>query len=80
MKITIEFNDENPDDMMKMKRMLAGDGMAFALFELTRNKRKTVEWEIETKSLDANQTLDRVFELLNSELEDNGVDISQIVS
>lgn len=44
MKITIEFNDENPDDMMKMKRMLAGDGMAFALFELTRNKRKTVEW------------------------------------
>lgn len=71
--VEFKFDLDNPDERVKMMRMLAADGMAFALFELTHNEKRNLENIVESKNLDSFQTLDLVFERLNQLLEENEV-------
>ncbi len=48
-KAILKFDLSNPDDMTEFKRVNKATDMTIALFDITSNTRKSLEYEIENK-------------------------------
>lgn len=84
----LKFNLSDPDDYQDFKRATKANDMAFALFELLRNTRKGLEWEIAAKLSEAKDkgeefgaydALDLIYETIYEKMEDNNINIDELV-
>jgi hypothetical protein len=87
-KAILKFDLNDPDDKSEFKRVNKANDMAFALFEITRNTRKGLEYEIESKlehakssgeEFDHYDVLYMVFERISEELGAHNIDIDDLL-
>ena len=79
-KAILEFDLNDPDDIMAHLRAVKSLDMALTLWEIVYNTKKTIEWQIESEKLDANTVLDKVYEIIWQELEEHGIKLDDLVN
>jgi hypothetical protein len=87
-KAILEFDLSDPDDQQQFNRVVNADKMAFALFEITRNSRKGLMWDVERKISELKDNkdefshfdaVDMVYDMIFEKLSENGIDIDDLV-
>lgn len=87
-KAILKFDLSDPDDLQDFKRAIKANDMAFALFDIFRNMKKSMEWDIEAKMseakdkdevFDAFDTLDLIYDTMYQKLEDNNININELI-
>ena len=81
MKVTLEFNIEDEDDDMQLRRMLKSTDMASALHEILYNLQKKAEWECESLEADSDPS-DGVYvyrRLIGELLDKRGIIIDDLI-
>jgi hypothetical protein len=87
-KAILKFDLSDPDDLIDFKRTTKANDMAFTLFEIFRNTKKGLEWDISTKISDAKDkgeefsafdALDLIYDTLFEKLNDNDINIDDLV-
>ena len=71
MKTTLQFND---DEQQEALRAMSAQSMVSVLFEIRYNMRKNLEWWMDgNENATTEEVVDRVFEMINNEIEDAGI-------
>jgi hypothetical protein len=87
-KAILKFDLSDPDDLIDFKRAVKAGDMAFTLFEIFRNTKKGLEWDISAKISDAKDkgeefsafdALDLIYDALFEKLNDNDINIDDLV-
>ena len=87
-KAILKFDLSDPDDLQDFKRATKANDMAFAFFDIFRNTKKSLEWEISSKiesakdngdEFDALDALDLIYGTLYEKLEDNNINIDELL-
>ena len=80
MKVIIEYND-SVDDQMALKRAMKSNDLAATLFEIQINMKKKMVHMLDAKdATDAEyDLLEKVWECINEELENNDINIDSLV-
>lgn len=76
-KLVFDLND--PDDRKAHYRAIKSLDMASALWDLTHNTRKSLEWSLEGKEIDKYETLDMVFEKIYEILDDHNINTDELL-
>jgi hypothetical protein len=76
----LKFDLNDPDDVMGHKRAVKSLDMAIALWEITHNTKKGLEWSLEGKDLDKYDTLELVFEKIYEILNDNNINCDELIN
>jgi hypothetical protein len=82
MKATFVFDMNDPEDMMDHKRMSNALGMALVLWELKVNVKRKMEDIIDSSDiqpLSGQDTLDKMFEIIDELMEDQGLYIENLI-
>jgi len=82
MKATFEFDMNDPEDVMDHKRMSNALGMALVLWEIRHNVKRKIENIIDSSDiqpLSGQDTLNKVFELIDELMEDQGISIDHLI-
>ena len=80
MKVTIEFDLDNPDkdDKTNLEMALDAANMYLALWEFNYNSFKKLEWELSSNdNLDKYDALQLFFDRFRETLEDHKIDLSK---
>jgi hypothetical protein len=80
MKVTMEFDLDNPDkgDKKNLEMALDADNMYMALWEFNNNAFKKLEWELESNDkLDKYDALQLFFDKFRETLDDYKIDLSK---
>lgn len=78
MKATLEFNLDEPDEEMAYQRCIKSKDMAMALWEITHNTKKNLEYTLESTA-DKFETLELVFDKIYEILKDNNINTEQLI-
>jgi hypothetical protein len=78
MKATLEFNLDEPDEEMAYQRCIKSKDMAMALWEITHNTKKNLEYRLESTA-DKFETLELVFDKIYEILKDNNINTEQLI-
>jgi hypothetical protein len=87
-KAILKFDLSDPDDIKHFNRVVNTDNMAFALFEITRNSKKTLEWTIEQKITELENkgeefspydAMDLVYEMIFEKLSEYNINIDDLI-
>jgi hypothetical protein len=76
----LKFDLNDPDDVMAHKRAVKSLDMAMALWEITHNTKKGLEWSLEGKDLDKYDALELVFEKIYEILNDNNINCDELIN
>jgi len=76
-KLTFDLND--PDDRKSHFRAIKSLDMASALWDLTHNTKKGLEWSIEAKELDKYEVLEMVFDKIYEILNDHNINTDELL-
>lgn len=80
-KATLTFDLSDPDDRLEHIRAVNADNLAFALWEIVFNLKKTMERELEAaQELSDYDILDKTFEHIHVILDDHGIIIDDWVT
>jgi hypothetical protein len=79
-KAIIEYNLNDPDDIMAHKRAIKSDDMALALWEITHNTKKRLEWSMEGKEIDKYDALELVFDKIHEIMSEHNIDLDDLIS
>jgi hypothetical protein len=79
-KATLEFDLNDPDDIMHHLRAVKSTDLVLALWEFAYNTKKGIGWEIEQKKLDPYDTLDKVFEKFWEKMEERGIKLDDLIN
>ena len=79
-KAIIEYNLNDPDDVMAHKRAIKSDDMAFALWEIIHNTKKGLEWSMENKEIDKYDALELVFDKIHEIISEHNIDLDDLIS
>jgi hypothetical protein len=82
MKATFVFDMNDPEDMMDHKRMSNALGMALVLWELKVNVKRKMEDIIDSSDiqpLSGQDTLDKMFEIIDELMEDQGLNMENLI-
>lgn len=80
MKAQLNFDLENVEDLMDLKRCVQSTEMAHVIWELVHNSKKHLENAICSDTISRYDALDMVFEKINSLLDDNGIIIDKLIN
>ena len=80
MKAQLHFDLENLDDEMEIKRCLKSTEMALVLWELVHNSKKSLEWKMESDTINRYDALDMVFERIIELLEEYDINIDKLIN
>jgi hypothetical protein len=78
-KAKIEYDLSEIDDVYAHKRAIKSLDMALALWEITHNTKKGLEWSIEGKEMDKYDTLEMVFEKIYEILSEHKIDLEDLM-
>jgi hypothetical protein len=76
----LEFDLNEPDDIMAHKRATKALDLASALWDITHNTKKSIEWSLEGKELDKYEVLDLVYERIYEILEDHNIKLDDLIN
>jgi hypothetical protein len=76
----LKFDLNDVDDRMAHLRSVKSLDMAMALWEITHNTKKGLEWSLEGKDLDKYDTLELVFEKIYEILNDNNINTDELIN
>lgn len=76
-KLTFDLND--PEDRKAHFRAIKSLDMASALWDLTHNTKKGLEWSIEGKDLDKYEVLEMVFDKIYEILDDHNINTDELL-
>jgi len=76
----LKFDLNDVDDRMAHLRSVKSLDMAMALWEITHNTKKGLEWSLEGKDLDKYDTLELVFEKIYEILNDNNIKTDELIN
>ena len=79
-KAKIEFDLNEPDDVMAHKRAVKALDLALALWEITHNTKKGLEWAMEGKEIDKYDALDMVYEKIYEILEEHNIKLDDLIN
>lgn len=79
MKATLEFNLDNPDERMEHMRCVKSTDMAIVLFEIQYNLKKRIEIHLERNAFNKYDAMDYIFNEINKELHEAGININEII-
>ena len=78
-KAKIEYDLSDVDDMYAHKRAIKSLDMALALWEITHNTKKGLEWSMESKEMDKYEALEMVYEKIFEVLSDHNIDLEDLM-
>lgn len=78
-KAILEFDLNEPDDRMEHLRAVKSLSLASAIWDITHNTKKGLEWAMEGKEMDKYEVLDMVFDKIYEILEDNNINIEELI-
>ena len=78
-KAKIEYDLNDLDDRIAHFRAVKSLDMALALWEITHNTKKGLEWAIEGKDIDKYEVLEMVFEKIYEILNEHNINTDEII-
>ena len=78
-KAKIEYDLNDLDDRIAHFRAVKSLDMALALWEITHNTKKGLEWSIEGKDIDKYEVLELVFEKIYEILNEHNINTDEII-
>ena len=78
-KATLEFDLNDPDDVIAHKRAVQSLDMALALWEICHNTKKGLEWSMENKEMDKYDTLELVYEKIYEILNNHNINTDELI-
>jgi hypothetical protein len=79
-KATLEFDLNEPDDVMAHLRAVKSLDMALALWEIVHNTKKGLEWSLEGKEVDKYETLELVYEKIFDILNEHNINTDELIN
>jgi len=76
----LKYDLNDSDDAMAHMRAIKSLDMALALWDITHNTKKSIEWSLEGKELDKYEVLDLVFDRIHLILEEHNIKYGNINS
>lgn len=77
-KATLEFNLDNIDDKNAHLRAIKSFDMAGALWDITHNTKKSLEWAMDGKEMDKYDALDMVFQKIYEILDEHNINTDEL--
>lgn len=78
-KAKIEYDLSDVDDLYAHKRAIKSLDMALALWEITHNTKKGLEWSMENKDIDKYDALELFYEKIFEILSDHNIDLEDLM-
>jgi hypothetical protein len=78
-KATLEFDLNEPEDVIAHYRAIKSLDMASALWDITHNTKKGLEWSLEGKDIDKYDTLELVFEKIYEILNNHNINADELI-
>lgn len=79
MKAILEFDLSDSDDAMSHMRCVKSEDMALAIFQITSNTKKSIQWEVRDKNMSPNEAVDLVYERIGEILNKYAIDIDDLI-
>jgi hypothetical protein len=76
----LEFDLNDQDDRMAHLRAVKSLDMAMALWDITHNTKKGLEWAMEGKEMDKYDALEMVFEKIHEILNAHNIDTDELIN
>lgn len=76
----LEFDLNEPDDIMAHKRAIKSLDMALALWEIIYNTKKGIEWSMDGKDINKYDALDMVYEKIYEILEEHNIKLDDLIN
>ena len=78
-KATLEYDLNDADDAYAHKRAVKSLDLALALWEITHNTKKGLEWSMEGKENDKYDALELVFEKIHEIISEHNIDLDDLI-
>ena len=78
-KAKIEYDLNDADDAYAHKRAVKSLDLALALWEITHNTKKGLEWSMEGKEIDKYDALELVFEKIHEIISEHNIDLDDLM-
>ena len=75
----LKYDLNDSDDAMAHMRAVKSLDMALALWDITHNTKKRIEWSLESKELDKYEVLDMVYERIYEILEEHNIKLDDLI-
>ena len=75
----LEFDLNEPDDIMAHKRAVKSLDLALALWDITHNTKKSIEWSLEGKELNKYEVLDLVYERIYEIFDEHNIKLDDLI-
>ena len=75
----LKYDLNDSDDAMAHMRAVKSLDMALALWDITHNTKKGLEWSMEGKELDKYEVLDLVYEKIYEILEEHNIKMDDLI-
>jgi hypothetical protein len=79
-KATLEYDLNEPDDVIAHLRAVKSLDMAMALWEIVHNTKKGLEWSMEGKEIDKYDALELVYEKIHEILGDHNIITDDLIN
>jgi hypothetical protein len=78
-KAKIKYDLNDIDDRMAHLRAIKSLDMAMALWDITHNTKKGLEWSMEGKEMDKYDALEMVFEKIHEILDEHNIRTDELI-
>jgi hypothetical protein len=75
----LKYDLNDTDDAMAHMRAIKSLDMALALWDITHNTKKSIEWSLEGKEIDKYEVLDIVYEKIYEILEEHNIKMDDLI-
>jgi hypothetical protein len=79
-KAILDYDLNDPDDVMAHKRAIKSLDMTLALWEIINNTKKGLEWSMEEKEMDKYDALELVYEKIFEVLSEHNIVIEDLIN
>ena len=75
----LKYDLNDSDDAMAHMRAVKSLDMALALWDITHNTKKSIEWSLEGKEINKYEVLDIVYEKIYEILEEHNIKMDDLI-
>ena len=75
----LKYDLNDADDTMAHMRAVKSLDMALALWDITHNTKKSIEWSLESKELNKYEVLDLVYERIYEILDEHNIKLDDLI-
>jgi hypothetical protein len=79
-KAKIEYDLNDLDDIMAHKRAIKSLDLSLALWDITHNTKKSLEWSMEGKEMDKYDALEMVYEKIYEILDNHNINLDELIN